>query len=170
LWDDTAKSAQAGKKAPVTPAVVDASWGQVAAALCASWNLFAVDLQDEPYLGGWGQGWAETDWRLAAEHIGNLVHRACPRWLVMVEGIGTKPGAVGQSPDAGPFFWGSNLMGAHAAPLQLSDSTRLLYAPIVSGPAVYDSMPCFADGRFPQNMPDVWGDLPGFEPRLVAHF
>eukprot|EP00966_Prymnesium_polylepis_P037886 878993-Prymnesium_polylepis.1 len=69
--------------AEVTPAVVDATWGRVAAELCTSWNLFAVDLQEEPEKAAWGQGWADADWHLAAEHIGNLVLRACPRWLVM---------------------------------------------------------------------------------------
>ena len=63
FWYNRPSAVKRVVAAEVTPAAVDASWGQIAAALCASWNLFAVDLQDEPYLSAWGQGWADVDVR-----------------------------------------------------------------------------------------------------------
>ena len=35
----------------------------------------------------WGDGNKETDWRLAAERIGNEVQEIAPHWLIIVGGI-----------------------------------------------------------------------------------
>ena len=59
------------------------------------WNVFAADLQNEPHAASWGFG-RSVDWDRAAGRLGNHVLRGCPRWLVMVEGVGYKPGAPGE--------------------------------------------------------------------------
>ena len=123
--------------AEITPAAVDASWGQLASELCSSWNLFAVDLQEEPSKAAWGQGWEDSDWGKAAQHIGNLVLRACPRWLVMVQGVGNKPGAEATPMWDGPFWEGENMHGARVAPIELTDPTKLLYTPHLNGHSTY---------------------------------
>ena len=65
------------------------SWDKIARALCSRWNVFAVDLQNEPHASSWAKDPA-TDWNKAAERIGNHVLTQCPRWLIMVEGVGYK--------------------------------------------------------------------------------
>ena len=50
------------------------SWSTLAARLCAQWNVFAVDLMNEPHAASWGKGQgASSDWGHAAERIGNHV-------------------------------------------------------------------------------------------------
>lgn len=73
LWYDDARG--------VPEAVVRRSWGIMASALCSHWNIFAVDLQNEPHASSWGKG-LPTDWNKAAERIGDHVLTLCPRWLV----------------------------------------------------------------------------------------
>ena len=61
LWYDEA----------LTEARVLESWGRIAARLCGQWNIFAVDLQNEPHKASWGKGLGEeSDWGHAAERIG----------------------------------------------------------------------------------------------------
>ena len=79
--------------ATTTEARVKQSWSFLASKLCKQWNVFAVDLQNEPHAASWAKGDASTDWGQAAGRIGNHVLSQCSRWLVMVEGIGYFPGA-----------------------------------------------------------------------------
>ena len=79
------------------------SWDKVAAALCSRWNVFAVDLQNEPHASSWAKN-PSTDWNKAAERIGDHVLTRCDRWLIMVEGVGYKPGALDMD-DGGAGIW-----------------------------------------------------------------
>ena len=39
-----------------------------------AWNMFAVDLKNEPHDSAtWGDNNMRTDWRLAAERLGNMI-------------------------------------------------------------------------------------------------
>lgn len=87
------------------------SWSFLADALCGQWNVFAVDLVNEPHSASWGFG-RQTDWNKAAERIGNHILRRCPRWLIFVEGVGFKPGAPGADSSSAGYWWGGNLAGA----------------------------------------------------------
>ena len=132
------------------------SWTKLAGALCGQWNIFAADLQNEPHASSWGKQ-LPTDWNHAAERIGNHVLSHCPRWLIMVEGVGYTPGAPnGDDPGAG-FWWGENLVGARVAPVYLRDQTKLVYSPHVYGPSVYQQH-YFESPLFPTNMPGVWDE------------
>ena len=53
------------------------SWALMASALCAQWNVFAADLQNEPHAASWGKGLA-IDWN-KGETLGNHVLSVCPR-------------------------------------------------------------------------------------------
>ena len=64
----------------------------VARRLCGQWNVVAVDLKDKPSAASWGMG-GDDDWDAAAARLGNHVLGKCPRWLIVVEGVGAKPGA-----------------------------------------------------------------------------
>lgn len=130
------------------------SWALMASALCAQWNVFAADLQNEPHAASWGKGLA-IDWNKGAETLGNHVLSVCPRWLIFVEGVGYDPGAPGADRGDMGIWWGSNLVGARVAEVKLSDQEKLVYSPHVYGPSVYQQA-YFNDFRFPSNMPDVW--------------
>ena len=146
LWYD--------KKRGYTESTVRQSWSRVAAALCGQWNVFGADLQNEPHASSWGKG-LNVDWNHGAERIGNHVLRACPRWLIFVEGVGYTPGAPGGDDPGAGFWWGENLVGAQVAPVQLRDPSKLVYSPHVYGPSVYLQHYFTAPG-FPNNMPAVW--------------
>lgn len=70
------------------------SWEYISEAFCGQWNVFGVDLHNEPYAASWGWG-RTSDWDKAAMRIGNHVLEKCARWLIFVEGVGYKPGAPG---------------------------------------------------------------------------
>ena len=54
------------------------------------------DNHGRPHASSWGKsGGHDVDWGHAAERIGNHVLSVCPRWLIMVEGVGYSPGALG---------------------------------------------------------------------------
>ena len=136
------------------------SWSKVADALCSQWNVFAADLQNEPHTASWGKG-RDTDWDKAAARIGNHVLSRCPRWLIMVEGVGYKPGAPNADDPAQGFWWGENLVGIKAAPVTLSNKRRLVYSPHSYGPSVY-MHDYFKERDFPNNMENIWETHFGF--------
>ena len=136
------------------------SWSSVADALCGQWNVFAADLQNEPHKASWGKG-RDTDWDKAAARIGNHVLSRCPRWLIMVEGVGYNPGAPGADNPAQGFWWGENLVGIKVAPVALSNQRRLVYSPHSYGPSVYMHN-YFKAPDFPNNMESVWESHFGF--------
>lgn len=84
---------------------VKQSWSALTGALCKEWNVVAADLQNEPHSSSWGKG-LDTDWNKAAERIGNHVSAACPRWLIMVEGVGYTPGAPNADDPGMGIWWG----------------------------------------------------------------
>merc|ERR1719506_1520402 len=97
----------------------------------------------------------ESDWGQAAGRLGNHVLSACPRWLVMVEGVGYSPGAPGMDNGGAGIWWGENLAGARQQPVQLSNPSKLVYTPHTYGPSVYEQK-YFQDELFPANMPAIW--------------
>lgn len=111
---------------------------KIATALCDEWNVFAVDLQNEPHAASWGFG-SKTDWDLGASRIGQHVNAQCSRWLIMVEGVGYTPGAPGGDDATEGFWWGGNLVGAKVAPISLDPPSvgvtknRLVYSPHTYG-------------------------------------
>ena len=51
--------------------------------------VMAADLWNEPKMNAtWGTGDLATDWRLAAERVGNAIQAVNPDWLLVVEGVG----------------------------------------------------------------------------------
>ena len=136
------------------------SWSVVADELCTQWNIFAVDLQNEPQKASWGKA-RSTDWDKAAERIGNHVLSRCPRWLIMVEGVGYNPGAPHADDASMGFWWGENLVGIKVAPVMLSDQKRLVYSPHSYGPSVY-MHEYFEEENFPHNMDAIWDSHFGF--------
>ena len=137
---------------------VKSSWDALAAKLCHS-GVVAADLQNEPYAADWGSDNPETDWHLGAADLGNHILAACPRWLIMVEGVGDKPGVWGgRRWTYGWHFWGENLQGAKRWPVQLSEPTKLVYSPHTYGPGFTSHMPYFDTAEFwtPAGISNIW--------------
>jgi len=138
------------------------SWSVIASQFCREWNIFAVDLQNEPWTATWGRN-QPTDWNKAAERLGNHVLDHCGRWLIFVEGVGGKGGAPQCDPDCESqgLFWGENLLGVRSAPVVLSNPKKLVYSPHTYGPSVYE-MSYFSAPDFPQNLPRLWQSRYGY--------
>lgn len=142
------------------------SWDSLASQLCEQWNIFGVDLVNEPHASSWGKG-LSTDWNKAAERIGNHVHSRCGRWLIFVEGVGYTPGAAGADDPGMGIWWGSNLVGARSRPVTLAKQEKLVYAPHVYGPSVY-MQSYFRSPVFPNNMPGIWERDFAFAPKQTG--
>lgn len=132
------------------------SWSLVTAKLCNQWNVIAADLQNEPHASSWGKEMGgESDWGHASERIGNHVLSTCPRWLIMVEGVGYEPGAPDMDSGGAGIWWGENLAGAKKQPVVLSEPSKLVYTPHTYGPSVF-MQNYFAAKSFPNNMAKIW--------------
>jgi endoglucanase len=128
---------------------LNGAWRTLIALYKNHWNFFACDLKNEPHgAASWGDGSA-TDWRAAAQRIGDSILALCPRMLIFVEGND------GQGKDIS--WYGGYLALAHPdiRPVRLSVPKRLVYSPHVYGPDV-DDRDMFRTPDFPKNMPEVW--------------
>lgn len=131
------------------------------------WNLFGVDLANEPHgAATWGTGVTSTDWALASAEIGNYIIDSQPDWkgLIFVEGIESNPtcqilGCDGCGTDG--HWWGGSLEGLRCAGVALKDPTRLVYSPHVYSVSVYDQ-PYFRTSDFPSNLPYIYDTHFGF--------
>ena len=139
----------------ITEDLVLESWRTLAEKLCGRWNVFAVDLQNEPHSSSWGKGDERTDWGHGAERLGDHVLDHCARWLIFVEGVGFTPGARGYDNAGAGIWWGENLVGAGEQPVSLKDNSKLVYSPHTYGPSVYEQY-YFSDANFPNNMAQIW--------------
>jgi len=116
-----------------------------------NWNVIAFDLKNEPWGTTWG-GPNNTDWKSAAQRIGNYVHsNGGSKFLIFVEGTNSSPKC------AQNCFWGENLLGAYDDPVKLNNQSKLIYSPHCYGPSV-SYQPYFGDPSFPANMPPIWDD------------
>jgi hypothetical protein len=93
-------------------------------------------------------GSADTRWDLAAARVGNAVLARCPRWLIIVEGVGSHASCA-------PYgcCWGENLQGAATHPVALDDPSRLVLSPHVYGHGAHAYL---SEVGFPDNMPTIW--------------
>ena len=79
--------------------------------------IIAADLWNEPKINAtWGTGILSTDWRLAAERVGNAIQAVNPDWLLVVEGIG------------GATWWGGDLSLAGQYPVRFKIPNKLVYS------------------------------------------
>ena len=111
-------------------------------------TVIGADLANEPHgPATWGDGNPRTDWRLAAEQVGNAILAVNPEWLIIVEGIEQYHGDF--------YWWGGNLEGAEQFPVRLSEPDKLVYSAHDYGPEIYEQ-PWFRAANFPHNLPVVW--------------
>mmetsp|Transcript_31320 Transcript_31320/g.50575 ORF Transcript_31320/g.50575 Transcript_31320/m.50575 type:complete len:854 (-) Transcript_31320:12-2573(-) len=122
-------------------------WNILSGRYCNQWNVIAADLKNEPHgRATWGSQDIGTDWKQAAERLGNSILSVCPRMLVAVEGI---------CPDDTTEFWGQHLAPSATSPVQLTNMMRVIYSPHMFAPGKRLISP-FLDPSFPANMPREW--------------
>ena len=84
-----------------------------------------ADLFNEPWGAEWGTGGPSRDWRSAAEAVGGYILTACPRLVILVEGVGNAKS------NGKEYFWGENLATAGMDPLRLPIPNHVIYSPHV---------------------------------------
>lgn len=73
LWYDSSHS----------EAVVISGWRKLADRYRNNWNVFAIDVKNEPFQATWGSQSYNTDFNKAAERIGNAIINDT-NWLIFV--------------------------------------------------------------------------------------
>jgi endoglucanase len=117
-------------------------------------TVIGADLHNEPHgRATWGTDDLATDWRLAAERLGNAILEVNPNLLIIVQGVEQYQGEF--------YWWGGNLMGVREHPVRLNRPYQLVYSPHTYGPSVYPQT-WFSDPSFPDNMPGIWDNHWGY--------
>ena len=104
----------------------------LATEMCNSqhWNVIGIELKNAPNDGSWGDGNEQSDWKMAAKKYGEVVLKACPKWLVFVDGVREKRTiTVAGETFAYRDFDGAGLQEVAASPLALSVPNKLVYSP-----------------------------------------
>jgi endoglucanase len=110
--------------------------------------VIGADLTNEPHgAATWGDDDPRTDWRLAAERVGNAILQVNPDWLIIVEGV--------QRVDGDGYWWGGNLAAAGRAPVRLSRPERLVYSAHDYGPDESQQY-WFQGPDWVSNLPTIW--------------
>jgi len=144
--------------------VILKSWDVMVGRYKKYWNVFALDLKNEPHGScTWGSGEALTDWKAASERVMKFIAHAHPDFL----GLFFVSGIWG----GGGHWWGGNFRGVRMKPVDLGEegmNRRVVYTPHVYGPDVYPQA-YFSSWSFPNNLPAIWeahwGFLRGMEGR-----
>jgi len=134
-----------------------ADWVMLAGRYKDNPAVIAFDLHNEPHgAATWGDGSMTTDWRAAATRAGNAILAVNPDLLIVVEGV--------EKVGSDSYWWGGNLRGAGAAPVELSVAGRVVYSPHDYPASIYPQS-WFSAPDYPANLPGVWdaawGYLPG---------
>jgi endoglucanase len=127
------------------------------------WNVIGIDLKNEPHgRASWGDNNPLTDWRLAAERIGNEILSINPKLLIFVEGVQDNSFPPNNLPwgNSGNQ-WGGGLSAAVISPVRLNIPQKLVYESHVYGPDVWLEN-YFTDVSFPNNMPNIWENQWGY--------
>ncbi len=146
-------------------------WVMLAQHYAGNTAVVGADLHNEPHhvqgsptTGAcWGCGTTSVDWRLAAERAGNAILAVNPNWLIIVEGTDCYgPGGVTEpTQGADCTWWGGNLEGAQAYPVQLNVANRLVYS-AHDYPHDVATQTWFSDPTYPNNMPALWDKWWGY--------
>ena len=116
-----------------TEELIFASWEKLANRYCSHPNVIFADLFNEPYYATWRGELGGSDWGDFAKRMGDFVLGICPRWLILVEGVGGNEGQCGAMGHGG-CWWGENIITAREHPIQLALPNRLVLSPHVCTP------------------------------------
>lgn len=148
-----------------------ADWVTLAKRYKGNDTVIGADLHNEPHgQASWGTGNMATDWRLAAERVGNAILAVNPNWLIVVEGVERNVQGEG-----GNYWWGGNLKGVRNNPVRLNTPNKVVYSTHDYGQGVYYQL-WFSEHNFPSNMPAIWNEYWGYihkeqiAPVLIGEF
>lgn len=127
-------------------------WKKLCKIFGKQWNVLGGDLFNEPWKALWNSSDASNDWKRASEKLGNTIHKSCPSWLLLVEGVGNDAGGTNTG-----VFWAENLKPMENLPPRPKLKSKVALSPHVYGPAVY-MQDYFKKPDFPKNMPKIWDD------------
>lgn len=146
-----------------------------------SWNLFAVDIKNEPHgKVTWGTGDPNTDFAAWCERCGNAILDMNPDLLIFCEGIDKY---VDNNQQTQCVCWGGSLQWVANRPINLKNPKKLVYSPHQYGPGVSGNG-CDCDDKLQSNfgfirdmknnavVPGEWGgDQKDYDwERNFAHF
>jgi len=135
-------------------------WKAMAERYANAWNVFAIDVFNEPFGGTWAEG-QDTDMDAFAVDVAAAVHESTD-WLIMVEGTSNSPNCTEViDGDTVVCGYGDNLLGVAEHPVQLGKANKLVYSPHTYGPSQH-ARDEFTNADFPNNMPDVWENHWGY--------
>ena len=122
----------------VTEALMFSSWEKLANRYCSYPNVILADLFNEPYSATWKGELGGSDWGDFAKRMGDFVLGICPRWLILVEGVGGNDGQCSAMGHGG-CWWGENIISAREHPVQLALPNRLVLSPHACTPLPHDA-------------------------------
>eukprot|EP01133_Synstelium_polycarpum_P007243 gene7243-8420_t len=127
------------------------------------WNLWALDIKNEPHgLASWGTGNMTTDWDAAFVRISNAILDASTSFkgVVMIQGIEYNTKDLCSYHNGN--WWGGNLSPVDCFPIRgLRQQDRLVYTPHAFCSSVFDH-PYFNTANYPSNMAEIWDKSFGF--------
>jgi endoglucanase len=137
-----------------------AGWTKMAKRYKDQWNVFAIDVFNEPFGGTWAEG-KPTDMDAFAVKAAAAVHEDTD-WLIFVEGTFKSPNCSKVYDNISVTCgYGDNLIGVAQHPVRLAKPKKLVYSSHTYGPSQHNR-PEFTDPAFPKNMPAIWQDHWGY--------
>jgi beta-galactosidase len=156
-----------------------ADWQTLARRYAGNSTVIGADVRNEPHTappGPWsvntylhqGATWGAyqgienvaTDWRLAAQRVGNAILAINPRLLIFVEGIQQYPNPT-WTDGIESYWWGGILYPAKQYPVVLDVPHQLVYSPHEYGPIKWQ-MPFFGPKMTYKSLAAVWDAHWGF--------
>lgn len=159
-------------------AMLIADWRMLAQRYKGIPQILGADIHNEPKgMATWGTNDPATDWRLAAERIGDSILEVNPDWLIFVEGVSAPWGCGPNGYDVvSECYWdGGNLSRVRTHPVRLEVPNKVVYSPHDYGPGLFQQ-PWHDDPWFPENLTAIWEKnwafihLEGLAPVLLGEF
>ncbi|MCA9516903.1 MAG: cellulase family glycosylhydrolase [Myxococcales bacterium] len=133
-------------------------WQAIARRLRARPAVIGAELSAPPLGVSWGDGAAATDWRAAAERIGDAVLDEAPEWLIVVP-VGAWL-AAGDDPHAA--WYAGDLRPTKRTPVRLRVPDQLVWAVHEPPPSLLPGADWFASPSYPDNLEAHWYRSWGF--------
>lgn len=114
-------------------------WESVCQQHYRDWNVVGADLTNEPYKAIWDNSKSVNNWKRASKRIASALHKRCPHWLIVIEGMGN----IAQKYEDDPF-WGEALTPMATSPLEIDFPRKISLSAHVYGMSLsrYDSVCC----------------------------
>lgn len=125
-------------------------WESVCDQHYRDWNVIGADLTNEPYNAIWDSSKSVNNWKRASVRIATALHKRCPHWLIVIEGMGKIAKPYKDDP-----FWGEALTPMEESPIRTHFPQKISLSAHVYGPSVYNQA-YFNASNFPKNMPAIW--------------